>query len=186
MREFTDRDITWLDEVREITKRIPDADHLKLDEVSFGADLKRGGTLTLKGHVKSSDVIAEFEDSLRYDGNTVEGRLGTIDRNQREYPYVLDTTVAVVPDVYDLGRSRGRPFREELRKQPAEPAKEQPAEPAKEQPAEPAKEQPAEPAKEQPAEPAKEQPAEPAKEQPAEPAKEQPAEPAKPQPRRTG
>ncbi|MHB8970601.1 MAG: hypothetical protein ACYC3X_07915 [Pirellulaceae bacterium] len=150
VREFTDRDITWLDEVREITKRVPDADHLKLDEVSFGADLKRGGTLTLKGHVKSSDVIADFEDSLRYDGNTVEGRLGTIDRNQHDYPYVLDTTVAVVPDVYDLGRSRGRPFREELRKQSAEPAKTQPAEPTKEQPAEPAKEQPAEPAKEQP------------------------------------
>ncbi len=120
VREFTDGDVTWLDEMRELAQRIPDADHLKLDDVGFGADLKRGGSLTLKGHVTSSDVIADFEDSLRFDGNVVAGRYGTIDRNQREYPYVLDTTVVVVPDVYDQGRSRGRPYREQLRKQAAE------------------------------------------------------------------
>jgi Tfp pilus assembly PilM family ATPase/Tfp pilus assembly protein PilN len=120
VREFTDGDVTWLDELRELAQRVPDADHLRLDDVGFGADLKRGGSLTLKGHVTSADVIADFEDSLRFNGNIVSGRYGTIDRNQREYPYVLDTTVVVVPDVYDQGRSRGRPYREQLRKQAAE------------------------------------------------------------------
>ncbi len=65
VKEFTDGDVTWLDEIRELARRIPDADHVKLDDVRFGTDLKRGGVMTLKGHVKSSDVIAEFEDSLR-------------------------------------------------------------------------------------------------------------------------
>ncbi|MHB0959807.1 MAG: hypothetical protein ACYC0X_30225 [Pirellulaceae bacterium] len=120
VRDFTDGDITWLDELRELAHRIPDADHVRLDEVSFGAYLKRGGTLTVKGHVKNSQVIAQFEDSLRYNENVVAGRYGTIDRNERVYPYVLDTTVTVVPDLYDQGRSRGRPFREQLRKQIAD------------------------------------------------------------------
>jgi hypothetical protein len=104
----------------ELARRIPDADHVKLEDVRFGTDLKRGGVMTLKGNVKSSDVIAEFEDSLRYDGNVVAGRYGTIDRNQRDYPYLLDTTVVVAPDMYDGGRSQGRPFRDQLRKQAAE------------------------------------------------------------------
>jgi Tfp pilus assembly PilM family ATPase/Tfp pilus assembly protein PilN len=120
VKDFTDGEVTWLDEMYELARRIPDADHVKLEDVRFGTDLKRGGVMTLKGNVKSSDVIAEFEDSLRYDGNVVAGRYGTIDRNQRDYPYLLDTTVVVAPDTYDRGRSQGRPFRDKLRKRAAE------------------------------------------------------------------
>ncbi|MCU0958600.1 MAG: hypothetical protein MUF48_00720 [Pirellulaceae bacterium] len=119
VREFTEADVTWLDELYVLAQRMPDADKVKLDEVRLGASLKRGGVMTLKGHVTSSDIIAAFEESLRRDDNVVAGRYGTIDRNQRDYPYLLDTTVSVPPDEYDNGRSRGRPFRKTL--QPPSP-----------------------------------------------------------------
>ena len=73
--------------------------------------------MSLRGNVTTPDVIAEFEDSLRYGENTVIGRFGTIDRNRRDYPYTLDTTVVVVPDVQDKGRSLGRPFRDQILKE---------------------------------------------------------------------
>ncbi len=109
VKEFTDGDITWLDEIREIATRLPDADHVILHEVSLGAHMERGGFMTLKGNVVTSDVIAEFEESLRYGENVVTGRLGTIDRTSRDYPYALDTTIVVPPDIQENGRSLGRP-----------------------------------------------------------------------------
>jgi Tfp pilus assembly PilM family ATPase len=121
IKEFTDTDVTWLDEIREVARRIPDADHLLLREVHFTTDLKRGAIMTLKGNVKSSDVIAQLEDSLRYGANVVTGRKGTIDRNQREYPYNADTSIALAPDKYDGGRSLGRPIREQMLKDTVQP-----------------------------------------------------------------
>lgn len=114
VREFTEGDVTWLDELYAVAQRMPDADRIKLDEVRLGVGAKRGGAMTLKGRVVSSDVIATFEQSLRRDDDVVSGRYGTIDRNQRGYPYLLDTTVTVPPDDYDNGRSLGRPFRQTI------------------------------------------------------------------------
>jgi Tfp pilus assembly PilM family ATPase len=125
VKEFTDGDITWLDEIHKVARKLPDADHVILDEVLVQTELTRGGSMILKGNVTDSDVIAEFEDSLRYNENIVVGRYGTIDRNRRDYPYTLDTTVIVVPDKQDRGRSLGRQFRDEMRedaKQQAEQA----------------------------------------------------------------
>ena len=39
IKDFTDRDVTWLDEVRELARRIPDADHVLLREVQLTTDL---------------------------------------------------------------------------------------------------------------------------------------------------
>ena len=116
---FANNDVTWLDELRALAQRMPDADHVKLTEVILGTERKQGGVMTLKGHVKRADVIAEFEDSLRDKGHIVSGKSGLVDNSQRDYPYELDTGIGVEPDKYDRGRSQGRPDREELRKQVA-------------------------------------------------------------------
>ncbi len=109
IKVFTDGDITWLDEIREVATHLPDADHVILHEISMGADRGSGGRLVLKGNVCSSEVIAQLEQSLRYGGNTVHGKMGVIDRSNREYPYQLNTTILVPPDVQKNGHSLGRP-----------------------------------------------------------------------------
>ena len=112
VKEFTDGDVTLLDEIYELSQRIPDADHLRLDDVNVStANVKRGAVISLKGHAKDADVIANLEDSLRFEDNVVEGRYGTIDKNQTKYPWLFDTSVIVKPDGYDRGSSTGRPYR---------------------------------------------------------------------------
>jgi Tfp pilus assembly PilM family ATPase len=112
VKEFTDGDVTLLDELYELSQRIPDADHLRLDSVSMStANVKRGAVISLKGHAKDADVIASLEDSLRFEDNIVDGKIGAIDRNQTEYPWLFDPSVTVKPDGYDRGSSTGRPYR---------------------------------------------------------------------------
>ena len=121
VKEFTDKDVTWLDEIRELARRIPDADNVLLKEVQFQTDVKRGAVMMLRGNVKNPGVIEHFEDSLRYGDNVVAGRYGTKDRKQTEYPYNLDTSVVLTPDKYDGGRPKGRPIREQMRTDTVQP-----------------------------------------------------------------
>ncbi|MBM4093501.1 MAG: hypothetical protein FJ276_29440 [Planctomycetes bacterium] len=121
IKEFTDGDITWLDELREMARNLPSSEQAILEEVSVGTANTRGGTMVLKGNVKSSELIQAFEDSLRYNNNVVAGRQGVTDPSMPLYPWLLDTVVSVVPDVQDRGRSLGRPFRDAIRKEVAGP-----------------------------------------------------------------
>jgi Tfp pilus assembly PilM family ATPase len=114
VREFENGDITWLDELSEVAKRLPDAEQTILKEVTVGAHSPTGGIMTLKGNVRESADIAEFEESLRYGENVVAGRQGSVDTSQKDYPWVLDTTVIVPPDRFDNGHSLGRPVRQEV------------------------------------------------------------------------
>ncbi|MFO7905951.1 MAG: hypothetical protein R6U98_25050 [Pirellulaceae bacterium] len=109
IKVFTDGDITWLDELSQVCSRLPDADHLMLREINLGPDRERGGRMLLKGNVVTSEIIADLEQALRYGDNVVEGRMGVVDRTNREYPYQLDTTIIVPPDVQENGHSLGRP-----------------------------------------------------------------------------
>ncbi len=109
IKVFTNGDITWLDEMREVATHLPDADHVILREISMGADRAGGGRMVLKGNVCSADVIAQLEQLLRYGDNTVRGKMGVIDRSNPDYPYQLNTTIHVPPDVQENGHSLGRP-----------------------------------------------------------------------------
>jgi hypothetical protein len=113
--QFQDGDITWLDELREASVRLPGPDDAILDELSFGAAIGGGGTMLLKGHVRDSSLIEVFEDSLRYHGNDVAGKHGAPDAKRPEYPFQLETTVFVSPDSKQEGHSAGRPYRDEIR-----------------------------------------------------------------------
>lgn len=109
---FTDGDITWLDELREVAVRLPAADHLILQEISIGANQERGGRMILKGNVSTAEAIADLEESLRYRDNVVQGKMGIVDRSNPDYPYQLDTTIIVPPDARENGHSLGRPQQE--------------------------------------------------------------------------
>jgi len=120
IKEFTNRDVTWLDELHELAVRIPDADRVLLKEVQYMTELNRGAIMSVRGNVTSPDVIEKFELSLRYGDNEVAGRQGIIDKKQTEYRYVLDTSIALSPDKYDGGRPVGRPIRDEIRQAAAQ------------------------------------------------------------------
>ena len=146
VKDFTDIDVTLLDDLYEIAQRIPDADHLRLDDVQINtANRKRGAVISLKGHAKHPDVIADMEDSLRFEENIVESKIGTQDKNQTEYQWFLDASVIVKPDGYDRGNSTGRPYRaaRQADAKATDPAKTKP-EAAKPEAAKPSASEPAE------------------------------------------
>lgn len=110
IESFEKGDVTWLDELREVAMRIPDADKVILKEVRCGVDpVQGGGRMTLIGNTSSSDVIPDFEEDLWYGNNRVRGIRGTIDHTQKDYPYQMETTVFVPPDVLENGHPMGRP-----------------------------------------------------------------------------
>jgi len=110
LEEFARGDITWLDELRATAQSIPSADDVIVNELFIGVNpAESGGRMTLRGNVASTDVIAELEETLRYRGNEVKGYKGTLDPTRRDYPYQIETTVAVPPDLLDQGHSLGRP-----------------------------------------------------------------------------
>jgi hypothetical protein len=115
INQFQDGDVTWLDEMREAATHLPSADDTILDELSFGAAVGGGGSMLFKGRVRDSLLIADFEDSLRYHGNIVSGKHGTLNDRQMEYPFLLEANVFVSPDKRGDGRSLGRPYRDEVR-----------------------------------------------------------------------
>ena len=65
--------------------------------------------MTLKGNVRESSMIAEFEESLRYGNNVVSGRQGSVDPTRKDYAWLLDTTVIVKPDVHEPDDRRDGP-----------------------------------------------------------------------------
>jgi Tfp pilus assembly PilM family ATPase len=107
--KFADGDVTWLDEIRRIARRMPDAEHVILDDVNISIDPVKGGRVTLQGNVVSTDVIANLEESLRYGENRVQGYKSTVDYTNREYPYQFKTVIVVPPDQLENGHSVGRP-----------------------------------------------------------------------------
>ncbi len=109
VKKFADGDVTWLDELHELANRLPDADHVILDKLTVAVDPEKGGRMSLQGHVVRPDVIAKFEDSLRYGDNVVAGKKGIVDEKRKDYPYLLETTIVVPPDVQKDGHSVGRP-----------------------------------------------------------------------------
>lgn len=115
INQFQDGDVTWLDEIRAAATHLPSADDTILDELSFGAAVGGGGSMLFKGRVRDSLLIDDFEDSLRYYGNNVSGKHGTMNDRQMEYPFLMEATVFVSPDKREEGRSLGRPYRDEVR-----------------------------------------------------------------------
>ncbi len=119
LEQFSQGDVTWLDELREMAVRVPSSNSTMLSELTLATN-SPGGAFLMKGHVRDSSDIIQLEQSLRYNDNIVTGKVGTLDQSQSEYAWLFDTQGFVNADKLDNARSQGRPFGKGS--QPGDPA----------------------------------------------------------------
>lgn len=109
LNEFEQSNVTWIDEIAEMAKRIPPAEEMIITDFSLGVGRVPGGQAAMKGYVTEPDLIHEVEESLRYRNNKVAGKRGTRETARKGYQWMFDVVVLVPPDRIKFGRPIGRP-----------------------------------------------------------------------------
>ncbi len=89
-------DVVWLDEMYFLAEQLPTADELRVTELSMRTG-PTGGTMTLKGLVKESDVISTtLESDLRDTRHKARGRGTDLKKgDDSRYPYAFSETINV-------------------------------------------------------------------------------------------
>ncbi len=87
-------DITWLDEIRELSTRFPSSKEAMLTNLLLLGH-KSGGEIQLDGLVKTPSVVDPLERALRNPKHKVETRGGDQAINSKAYPWHFKSNVAV-------------------------------------------------------------------------------------------
>lgn len=108
--EFSTADITWLDELREISEKFPSPEDGIVAKLSFGP-ASRGGTggmVSLGGNVRSSAQLGELEGKLRDDNHRVDLGNGRYDERNSRLPWTFSGTIGVSKGESDEPDSKPR------------------------------------------------------------------------------
>jgi len=71
--QWTRSDVTWLDELRELSLEFPPADDAIVTQMQIGSRSKGGGNIAMEGFVRSSEVIDKMERVLRDEQHGIVG-----------------------------------------------------------------------------------------------------------------
>ena len=91
---WTAGDITWLDELSELSRELPPAQEAMLTMLRV-AVTDRGGEMQLEGLAQSAAVIGPLEKNLRDDRHAVEGKGAQQDQRRKKYGWKFKATVNV-------------------------------------------------------------------------------------------
>lgn len=100
-------DITWLDEMSELSREMPPAQDAMLTLLRV-TSTDAGGEMQLDGLAQSASVIAPLEKNLRDERHVVEGKGAQQDQRRKKYGWRFKATI-------DVGRENGN------QKKPATP-----------------------------------------------------------------
>ncbi|QDV64880.1 type IV pilus biogenesis protein PilM [Crateriforma conspicua] len=102
---FLNGDVNWLTAMKRLAEEMPPAQDLIVREFHGASNTRTGGgTMTIRGGVTDSDLIEEFEDSIRDQVHSVMGDGATFDRTQPYYRYSFKEDIVVSPDFVQAGR----------------------------------------------------------------------------------
>jgi hypothetical protein len=93
-------DINWLDEIHDLSVKLPPAEQAIIEQATFSVRPGGGGQIVLEGHVRDPAAIEALETALRDDRHHVVGSGGQFDERQDEYRWRFKETILVAaPDV---------------------------------------------------------------------------------------
>ena len=96
---FEAGDVTWLDELRELSTEFPPAEQAIVTQLSLKAASPGGGELTLQGYASEPSVIADLEQQLRDERHVVEGNLSSEDQQRSAYRWQYSEIIRIAEAV---------------------------------------------------------------------------------------
>ena len=141
-------DVVWLDELRDLSLRLPSSRDVVLSGMSLTLSQSGGGTIDFEGLMRAPGVLVNLEKKLRDEYRQVRSKGVRERRGEKEYTWTFDTSLSVKRrslKAEEAGKERRYvshlPPEEQLaarssQKQPAEEGKTPGAKSSKRQPAE--------------------------------------------------
>ncbi|MCO6458500.1 MAG: hypothetical protein J5I93_24610 [Pirellulaceae bacterium] len=123
IEEFTQGDVSWLDELHRLSDRVLPPDEARVTKLNFSAR-PTGGRLTLEGYVAQSAYISALEERLRDKSHRVVGKGGAFDDLRPQFPWRFNETVTIEPGQEDAAGT------EEEAEQTVEAVDAEPSEPS--------------------------------------------------------
>ena len=91
-------DVTWLDELRALSSKLPPAEEAILNRLYLAAHNDTGGGhIMLQGNVDTQDAIVKIETALRDERHSVASKGGQTDTQREGYHWRFDDTVTIKP-----------------------------------------------------------------------------------------
>ena len=91
------REVVWLDELRDLSLRLPSSRDVVLSGMSLSLAQSGGGTIDFEGLMRAPGVLVNLEKKIRDDYRQVRSKGVRNRRGEREYTWTFDTTLSVKP-----------------------------------------------------------------------------------------
>ena len=96
-------DIAWLDELRELSERLPSQDQALIRRMSMSTDSQGNGVVDLAVQVNQPEVVANLEDAVRDERHSVSSKRVTESDESAKLPWAFETRIVFKPaDVPEL------------------------------------------------------------------------------------
>ncbi len=90
-------DIAWLDELRELSERLPGGEQALIRRMSMSTDASGKGVIDLAVQVSQPEVVAHLEDALRDERHSVSSKRVTESDEKAKLPWAFETRIAFQP-----------------------------------------------------------------------------------------
>jgi len=94
---FLDSDITWLDELADLSQDLPPAEDVLITQLNFSTRSPRGGQIIIDGHTREPDQLVDVQESLRARGRSIVSTGTQYDRRRSEYAWRFKETALIEP-----------------------------------------------------------------------------------------
>lgn len=95
VQEFLDSDITWLDELYELSDQLPPPEEVIVTQLNFATRSPSGAQMTIGGSTKEPDQLTVVRNSLGYGGRRVVSEGTQDDSRQKDYRWLFKETVLI-------------------------------------------------------------------------------------------
>jgi len=98
-------EIVWLDELRELSLRLPPSRDLLVQRMTISTGRSGGGVIELQGVVRDASVVAGIDRNLHDEYHAVSPRRTGGYPQGNQYPWLFERTITVAPRDKDLYRT---------------------------------------------------------------------------------